>query len=140
MKFIKNNKDLLIKYLSVIVSNILIYILISFYFRSMEHNFLIMCILSIVANTIIFNYKEKVKTNYWLDLLCCIVVGIVLNILIDSDLMYSTILFTMFFSNNVVFMRSRLEDKFIKRMIQYLMILFITILAMFISLTVRIYL
>ena len=140
MKYLKDNKVLLLKYLGVIVSNILIYILINFYCKNIENNFLIMCVVAIGVNIFIFYYKEKVICKYYLDLLCCVVSGFILYFFIKDDLMYSTILFTLFFANNVIFMKNRKEGKALSRMFSYLLVLVITILAMFVNLAIRVYL
>lgn len=138
MKYLKDNKVLLLKYLGVIVSNILIYILVSFYFKNIENNFLIMCVFAIGFNIFIFYYKEKVICKYYLDLLCCIISGFILNFFIRNDLMYSTILFTLFFANNVIFMKNRKEGKVLSKMLNYLLVLVITVVAMFVNLGVRV--
>ena len=140
MNYLKDNKVLLLKYLGVIVSNILIYILVSFYFKSVENNFLIICVFAIGFNIFIFYYKEKVICKYYLDLLCCVVSGFILNFFIKDDLIYSTILFTLFFANNVIFMKNRKEGKVLSKMFSYLLVLVITVVAMFFNLGVRIYL
>jgi len=72
MKYIRDNKVMLLKYLSVVVSNILLYILVSFYFRNVENNFLILFVVVAIFDYIIFNYKDKIKYNYLLDIICCI--------------------------------------------------------------------
>ena len=140
MNYLKDNKVLLLKYLGVIVSNILIYILVSFYCKNIENNFLIMCVVAIGFNIFIFYYKEKVICKYYLDLLCCVVSGFILNFFIKDDLIYSTILFTLFFANNVIFMKNRKEGKVLSKMFSYLLVLVITVVAMFFNLGVRIYL
>ena len=140
MNYLKDNKVLLLKYLGVIVSNILIYILINFYCKNIENNFLIMCVVAIGFNIFIFYYKEKVICKYYLDLLCCVVSGFILNFFIKDDLIYSTILFTLFFANNVIFMKNRKEGKVLSKMFSYLLVLVITVVAMFFNLGVRIYL
>ena len=140
MNYLKDNNVILLKYLGVIVSNILIYILVSFYFKSVENNFLIICVFAIGFNIFIFYYKEKVICKYYLDLLCCVVSGFILNFFIKDDLIYSTILFTLFFANNVIFMKNRKEGKVLSKMFSYLLVLVITVVAMFFNLGVRIYL
>ena len=140
MKYIKDNKVLLLKYLSVIISNILIYILVSFYFKSVSNNFLIMCVVAIIVDIIIFNVKEKVKCVYLLDFITSIVVGLLLGLFIKNDLMFSTIMFSLMFGNNIIFMKTRDKDeKIMKRMFNYLMIIVVTIISMFVCLALRMY-
>ena len=137
MKFIKENKVLLLKYLGVILSNLLIYILINFYFKNMEYNFLIMCVVAICVDIFIFYYKEKVISKYYLDLVCCIISGFLLNFLIKDDVIFSTIMFSFFFANNVIFMKNKKDSKFIGKMLKYLLVLVITVIAMFVDLAIR---
>jgi len=137
MKYIRDNKVMLLKYLSVVVSNILLYILVSFYFRNVENNFLILFVVVAIFDYIIFNYKDKIKYNYLLDIICCIFSGIILNFFIKIDLLYSINIFCIYFPNNIIFMKSRESNKFFGRLLQYLITVIITIFVMYISLLLR---
>jgi len=139
MKYLINNKKMLLKYIGIIISNILIYILVSFYFKKYEHNFLIMFFLCAIFDYIIYIYKGKVKFNYLLDLLVCLIIGFILNFIIKDNTIYTTVLFSLFISNNFIFMRSRINDNFFRLMLQYLMIIIITIISMLINLFFRMY-
>ena len=139
-EYIKNNKIILLKYLYIIISNILIYILTSYYLRNIENNFLVTFFIVIISNIIILNYKQKIKCIYYLDFISCVIIGIILNFFIKTDLTYSTIIFTIFFANTISFNRTRNEEKILKKLLQYLLVILTTIFSMFISLAIRLYL
>lgn len=136
MKYIKENKKLLLKYLLIVVSNIVLCILCSFYFKTSTYKNIIMLLLVIVLDMVIYYYKEKEKFNLYLDIVCNIIVGLILLIFERNMLSYSNILVSLFLANNIVFTRSRLSNKFFMKTLQYMMILINTIICMFINLLI----
>ena len=133
MKYIKVNKELLIKYLLVLISNIILFILCNFYFSNNKYMALILLFIIIILNMIIYYYRGNKTYKWYLDIICNIVVGIILMLFIKDRLEYSNILLSIFLANNIIFMRSRYSDKIYKRCIQYLMIFGYTIICMFIN-------
>lgn len=136
MKKLQENKVLLKKYLLIITFNIIIYILTSFYLKTSDTQTLVMLFIILIGDLIIYNYKEKVVFKYYLDILSNIIVGFLLFIFIKDDYVYLITILSIFISNNIVFMRSRISDKFLKRSLQYLLIFLITLLCMFINVSV----
>lgn len=136
MKYIKNNKELLIKYLFIIISNILIYIICNFYFKTSMYKDIITLLIVVIVDMIIYYYKGTRKFIYYLDLLTNFIIGLILMLFIKDSLSYSNALFSLFFANNIIFMRSRFSDKFLKKTLQYLMIFIYTILTMFVNLLI----
>ena len=134
MKYLRENKILLIKYLMIIIFNTIIYVLSNYYFRDYEYGSIIMFIIIVISGLIIYKYKEKLRFKIYLDIICCFITGLLLYIFIDDAIMYSYYLFNIFFANNIVFMISRKSEKIFIRGLQYLSIIFITILAMFLDL------
>ena len=132
IKYFKKNMFLLKKYLLIIIFNILLYILTSFYFKNTEYQPLIMLMLIFVSN--LFIYKGNIIFKYYLDIICNLIVGLLLMVFIHDSYIYSVIILSIFIPNNIVFMRSRISDNFFKRSLQYALSFFITILNMFISL------
>ena len=136
MEYLKKNKLMFYKYMLVIIFNIIIYILTNFYFNSSDSGTIVMLIVVLIIDLFILNYKEKTIFKYYLDIICNILIGFILLIFINDFYYYSTILLSLYLSNNIVFMRSRISDKFLKRSLQYLLTFFITIFCMFINLLI----
>ena len=136
MNYLKENKELLIKYLFIIISNILIYILSNFYFKNFEYSSIIMFLIVIAFDMFIYYYKGTKKFKIYLDIISCFVIGLILLLFIDDPIYYSCILFNLFFANNIAFMQSRKSEKVFLRGLQYLLIIFITILCMILNLLI----
>lgn len=136
MKYIKENKELLLKYLLIIITNIIIYILCSFYFKTSTYKNIIMLLIVVILDMIIYHYKGTNKFNIYLDLITNILIGLILLILERNMLNYSNVLVSLFIANNIVFTRSRISEKFLKKTLQYIMILINTIICMFINLLI----
>ena len=136
MKYIKENKLLLLKYLFIIIINFLVYIFINFYFNSSMYKEIYMLFCVIVLDTIIYYYKEKTKFIWYFDYIVNLVVGFILLCFFKDIINYGTVLFSIILSNNIVFMRSRLSDKFLKKTFQYFFMFFSSILSLFISLCI----
>lgn len=136
MNYLKENKELLIKYLFIIISNILIYILSNFYFKNFEYGSIIMFLIVIAFDMFIYYYKGTKKFKIYLDIISCFVIGLILLLFIDDPIYYSCILFNLFFANNIAFMQSRKSEKVFLRGLQYLLIIFITILCMILNLLI----
>ena len=136
MNYLKENKELLIKYLFIIISNILIYILSNFYFKNFEYSSIIMFLIVIAFDMFIYYYKGTKKFKIYLDIISCFVIGLILLLFIDDPIYYSCILYNLFFANNIAFMQSRKSEKVFLRGLQYLLIIFITILCMILNLLI----
>ena len=133
MNFIKKNKDLLFKYLLILVSNIIINILCDFYLRNFVYKDIILLIIIVIVDLIIYYYKGIKKFVSYIDLIVNIIIGFILMLFIDNNIEYANKLFSVFLANNIIFERSRLSDKFFKKFVQYFMILIYTLIAMFIN-------
>ena len=131
MKYIKENKELLFKYFLVLISNILIYFICDFYFASNKYIF--MMVIAIIVDLIIYYYMGTKVFKYYLDFIVNFIVGCILIFLINDKIDYSSAVFSLVFANNIVFIRSRLSDKFIKESIQYLLMLIYSILCLFLT-------
>lgn len=136
MKYFKENKILLQKYLFIMLFNIIIYILTSFYLKTNDIQSIIMLLIVFCFDMFIYYYKEKVKFKYYLDIITNIVVGIILLFLINDFYIYSVTLLSLFLANNIVYMKSRISDIFIIRSLQYALTFLITILCIFINLLI----
>ena len=136
MKYIKDNKKLFSKYLMILVLNVLLFILCNFYFKNFKYCTIILLILIIISDMIIYYYKNPNKFIWYYDFILNMIVGFMIMIFVKDTVLLANNLFSIMFANNIVFMRSRFSDKFIKKSLQYLMILIYTILAMFINLLV----
>ena len=128
MNYFKKNKVLLKKYLFIMLINIISFILCDFYFKSSDTGYVIMLVIVLFYNLFIYYYKEKVKFKYYLDLLCNLLVGCILYIFIKDINIYIIVTFSLFLSNNIVFMKSRISDKLLKRSLQYALIFLLTVL------------
>ena len=133
MKYIKENKELLLKYLLVIITNIIISIMCNFYFKNTEYRYLIMLGLAVIIDFIIYYYKGTKVFNTYLDFITNFIIGLILIIFCKYQLDYASICFSLIFANNIIFMRSRYSDKFFKRSLQYLLILIFSIISLFIN-------
>lgn len=134
--YINNNKELIKKYILIILTNIIIYILGSFYFKNLEYKDILIFLLILIISTVIYFYKGTKKFRYELDIVSNVITGLLLIPFIKKDIDYSTILFTILFSNNIVYMKSRANEKLLFRGLQYLGILLITIISMIISIAI----
>lgn len=133
MKYFKDNKQLILKYIYIFIMNILLFILCSFYFKSSQYKYLIMLLLNIISNMFIYYYKGTLKFKIYLDFILNILLSLILIIFINNSLDYCSVVFSLLFSNNIIFIRSRLSDNFIKRSIQYLMMFISSLLVLFIA-------
>ena len=133
MKYLKENKSLLLKYLLIIISNILVYILSSYYFRNFEFGSIIMFILVVIVDMLIYHYKGKKVFKVYLDILCCFIIGLLMFFLLYNVIIYSYFLFNLFFANNIVFMYSRKSEKIFIKALQYISVMLITLLCMFLN-------
>ncbi len=131
MKFIKENKNLLLKYLLIIVSNIIIVILSNYYFKNSYYKDLYMLFIIIIFDFIIYFYHGKVKFNYVYDFIVNIIICLSL-MFINDKMSYFITMFNVTFSNNIVFMRSRIVDKFWIKTLQYVLIFILAVIEMFI--------
>lgn len=136
MKYFKDNKNLFSKYLMILVLNVLLFIFCNFYFKNFKYCTIVLLILIIISDMIIYYYKKLDKFIWYYDFILNIIVGFIVMIFIKDTVLLANNLFSIMFANNIVFMRSRFSDKFIKKSLQYLMILIYTVLAMFINLLV----
>jgi len=134
MKYINDNKSLLIKYGLIIIFDIIIYILCNYYFKSSDTGYVIMLFVVFIFNLFIYNYKGQVLFKYHLDIICNLIVGIILLLFIKNNYSYIVVTFSLFLSNNIVFMKSRISDKILLRSIQYALIFLFTLLSTVISL------
>lgn len=134
--YINNNKELIKKYILIILANIIIYILGSFYFKNLEYKDILIFLLILIISTVIYFYKGTKKFRYELDIISNLITGLLLIPLIKKDIDYSTILFTIFFANNIVYMKSRSSEKILRRSFQYLSILLITVISMIINIAI----
>lgn len=134
MKIIKENKELLLKYLLVIITNIILYIFCGFYFKKFIHKDILMLLAVVIMDMLIYHYRGKVKFNLYLDLVCNIIIGFILFIFEKNMNSYSQIIVSLFIANNIIFTRSRLSDKFLIKSLQYVSIILNTIISMFINL------
>jgi len=133
MKKIKENENLLKKYCLIIIFNIISYLLCNFYFKSSETGYVIMLLVVFIFNLFMLNYKEKTKFKYYLDLVSNLLVGIILLLFIKNINIYIIVTFTLYLSNNIVFMKSRLSEKILIRSIEYALIFLLTLFSTIIS-------
>lgn len=136
MNYIRENKELLFKYLLIIISNIIICIFTNFYLKNYIYKDLVMLLVTVVINTLIYYYRGTKVFKVYFDFVTNFIVGLILMFYTKDMLIYGTILFSLFFSNNIVFVKSRLSEKYIIKTLQYLMILIYTIISMFINLLI----
>ena len=134
--YINNNKELIKKYILIILANIIIYILGNFYFKNLEYKDILIFLLILIVSTVIYFYKGTKIFKYELDIISNLITGLLLLPFIKKDIDYSTILFTIFFANNIVYMKSRASEKLLRRSFQYLSILLITVISMIINIAI----
>ena len=132
MKYLKDNKQLLLKYVYMFIMNILLFIICNFYFNSSQYKYLIMMLLNIISNMFIYYYKGTVKYKIYLDFILNITLSLILLLFINNTYDYCSVVFSLLFSNNIIFIRSRLSANFIKKSIQYLMMFIYSLLVLFI--------
>ena len=133
MKFIKKEKDLLLKYIYILIMNILLFILCNFYFKSSQYIYLILLLLNTVVSTIIYYFNGIKEFKVTLDFTFNFILSIILMFIIKNTYEYSSVLFTLLFSNNITFIRSRFSDNHIKKSIQYLMMFIYSLITLMIS-------
>lgn len=131
---IKKNKELLLKYLFILISNIIIFIFINYYFKSSSYKELYMLFATIIMDMIIYYYKGIKKFIWYYDFLINFIIGIILLLFIKNNLYYATVLFSLVLSNNIIFIRSRLNTNFFKRSLQYILMFINTLISVFINL------
>ena len=132
MKWFKDNKQLLYKYLLVMIFNIILHILINFYFKESEFVAIYLLFAVLISDLIIYYIKGVVRYKYYLDIICNIILGFILLFTKDFYI-YTTSLFSIVFANNIVFMRSRLSEKLLIRSLQYFLILLVSLLCVSIN-------
>lgn len=136
MKYFNENKNLLMKYSLIILFNIISYLLCNYYFKSSDTGYVIMLLIVFIFNLLIWNYKEKTKFKYYLDLSCNFIIGLLLMLFIKNINIYMIVTFSLFLSNNIVFMKSRLSEKLLLRSIEYALIFLLTLFSTIISLQI----
>ena len=133
MKYIKDNKKLLIKYLILLILNVVVTILCNYYFKDVRYKDIILLFVVVICDLVIYYFKGIVKYIWYLDIICNFIVGLVCMIFIKDMYNYTSVLLSLFLANNIIFMRSRYSDKIYKKFIQYIKIFIYTILCMFIN-------
>jgi len=133
MKYFSDNKFLLKKYSLIILFNIIAYLLCDFYFNSSDIGYVIMLLIVFIFNFFILHYKEKIKYEYYLYLLYNFLIGIILLLFIKDINIYIIVTFSLYLSNNIVFMKSRLSEKILIRSIEYALIFLLTLLSTIIT-------
>ena len=135
MKYLRDNKCLFLNYIYIFISNILVYILSNFYFRNIEYKDLIMLLIVVVIDYFIF-LKYKSKFILYFDFIINFLIGLLLMLFSKDNLSYATSLFSIVFANNIVFVKSRVSDKILKKNFQYFMAFINTMLILFFNLCV----
>ena len=135
-KYINENKNLILQYLYIIISNILVTILVNYYFKNFIYKDILLLGLVLIFDMVIYYYKGKNRFVFYLDLLVNIFVGLLILVSTNKLIDYSTILLSLFLANNIVYVRSRLSDSFIKMTLQYFMVLVYTILGMLLNIII----
>ena len=136
MKFLEKNKELFSKYLLIIISNILLFILCDFYLKNFEYASIVLFLLIVIDGLVIYNYKGVKKFNVIYDILTCFIIGLIMLLMERDIFVYSYYIFVLFFANNIVFMLSRKSEKYFIKLLQYFLTLVLTILCMFMNLIV----
>ena len=127
------DKNLIKKYILIIISNLVLYLLSRYYLNFTDYKYLIMLVLVVIVDLFIYYYKEKIQFNLYLDFLTNLMISLILIIFNKNVLEYCSVVFSIVFANNIIFMRSRFSDKLFKRSIQYLMILIYSLITLFLS-------
>lgn len=135
-KYINENKNLILQYLYIIISNILVTILVNYYFKNFIYKDILLLGLVLIFDMVIYYYKGKNRFVFYLDLLVNIFVGLLILVSTNKLIDYSTILLSLFLANNIVYVRSRLSDSFIKMTLQYFLVLVYTILGMILNIII----
>lgn len=135
-KYINENKNLILQYLYIIISNILVTILVNYYFKNFIYKDILLLALVLIFDMVIYYYKGKNRFVFYLDLLVNIFVGLLILVSTNKLIDYSTMLLSLFLANNIVYVRSRLSDSFIKMTLQYFMVLAYTILGMLLNIII----
>lgn len=135
-KYINENKNLILQYLYIIISNILLTILVNYYFKNFIYKDILLLGLVLIFDMVIYYYKGKNRFVFYLDFLVNIFVGLLILVSTNKLIDYSTILLSLFLANNIVYVRSRLSDSFIKMTLQYFMVLVYTILGMLLNIII----
>ena len=130
MKYINENKQLLLKYMYIFIMNILLFIICNYYFKSSQYKFMIMLILDIIMDQVIYYYKGVKVFKVYLDFIFNLLISVLFILIINNTYDYCSAVFSILFANNIVFIRSRISDKFIKRSIQYLMMFIYSLLVL----------
>ncbi|MBQ3021300.1 MAG: hypothetical protein IJD92_03655 [Bacilli bacterium] len=133
MKWFKDNKQLLYKYLLVLIFNIILHILCNYYFKNSEYVSIYLLFAVLISNLIIYYIKGIVRYKYYLDIILNVILGFIIILFTKDFYIYSTSLFSIVLANNIIFMRSRLSEKLLKKTLQYLLILLISILCVSIN-------
>ena len=133
MKYIKENRELLNKYLLILMSNILIYILCSYYFRTSKYIYVYVLFINIIFDMIIYYYNGTIKFKVYLDFILNIIISLILLSFINNIYDYYSIVFSLVFSNNIIFMRSRYRENIFIKSLQYLMIMIYSLIVLFIA-------
>ena len=136
MKYLKDNNQLLMKYLLIIVFNVILFIFTNFYLKNFEYKLLVLMGVVVLVDMIIYYLKGTIKFITRYDFIANFISGLILMLFLKDDLEYSKVILSVFFGNNIVFIRSRFSDNFLKRSGQYALILINTILSMFLSLAI----
>lgn len=130
------NKDLILQYLYIVISNLLLTICVNYYFKNFIYKDILLLVLVLIFDMIIYYYKGKNKFIFYLDLFVNIIIGLLILLFTNKLVDYSNILLSLFLANNIVYVRSRLSDSFIKMTLQYFMVLVYTVLGMFINIMI----
>lgn len=130
------NKDLILQYLYIVISNLLLTICVNYYFKNFIYKDILLLVLVLIFDMIIYYYKGKNKFIFYLDLFVNIIIGLLILLFTNKLVDYSNILLSLFLANNIVYIRSRLSDSFIKMTLQYFMVLVYTVLGMFINIMI----
>lgn len=136
MNYIKENKEILLKYLYIIISNILLVILINFYLKNYVYKDIILLFITVIVDLIIYYYKGIKPFKIYLDIITNFIVGLILMLFIRNDLYYSYTLISIFLSNYIIFTRSRLKEKTLLKLGQYFSIIILMIINLFINLLI----
>ena len=130
------NKDLILQYLYIVISNLLLTIFVNYYFKNFIYKDILLLVLVLIFDMIIYYYKGKNKFIFYLDLFVNIIIGLLILLFTNKLVDYSNMLLSLFLANNIVYVRSRLSDSFIKMTLQYFMVLVYTVLGMFINIMI----
>lgn len=130
------NKDLILQYLYIVISNLLLTIFVNYYFKNFIYKDILLLVLVLIFDVIIYYYKGKNKFIFYLDLFVNIIIGLLILLFTSKLVDYSNMLLSLFLANNIVYVRSRLSDSFIKMTLQYFMVLVYTVLGMFINIMI----